>query len=344
MQSRKEFGTFAGRENKPFEVPLRMVRVKIRFASEDSLCATPWSRYQMRDKLTSLHSSKNSFRRKLWPEKSYGVRFRLKRMWNFLFPSVPLLMHLPYGGWWLARNDVCSDAVFTGNFEEGERRFVERFLRAGMVVLDIGAHNGFYTMLAARKVGMSGQVIAFEPSPRERQRLLRHLRMNRLLANVVVCHLALDRSTGEDTLFVVEGRDTGCNSLRPPAVGESVKTMRVQKTSLDSFLREGVIFKVDFMKMDVEGAELNVLEGATELLGRRPRPVILAELADSRSPGWGHPASAVYDLLVERGYQWFSVDREGSLSPLHRTDKYGVTSVAFPVERLPEAKNLTADS
>jgi len=265
-------------------------------------------------------------------------------MWNFLFPSVPLLVHLPYGGWWLAQNDVCSDAVFTGNFEEGERRFVERFLRPGMVVLDIGAHNGFYTMLAARKVGKSGQVIAFEPSPRERQRLLRHLRMNRLLANVVVCYLALDRSKGEDTLFVVEGRDTGCNSLRPPMVDESVKTMRVQKTSLDNFLGEGMVLKVDFIKMDVEGAELNVLEGATELLSRRPRPVILAELADTRSSGWGHPACAVYDLLVERGFQWFSVDRQGALSALHRSDQYGATSVAFPVERLPEAKNLTEDN
>src|SRR6266481_6347719 len=87
-----------------------------------------------------------------------------------------------------------------------------RFLRPGMVVLDIGAHNGFYTMLAARRVGNSGQVIAFEPSPREHKRLFRHLKMNRLLANVVVCRLALDHSKGEDTLFVVEGRDIGCNS------------------------------------------------------------------------------------------------------------------------------------
>ena len=300
--------------------------------------------HQMRDTFASLRGSKRPFSRKPWPEKLYGVRFRLKRMWNFLFPSVPLLVHLPYGGWWLAQNDVCSDAVFTGNFEEGERRFVERFLRPGMVVLDIGAHHGFYTMLAARKVGMSGRVIAFEPSPREHQRLLRHLRMNRLTANVVVSDLALDRSKGEDTLFVVEGRDTGCNSLRPPVADEPIRTMRVQKTSLDSFLDEGKILKVDFIKMDVEGAELNVMEGATELLGRRPRPVILAELADSRSSGWGHSASEVYDLLEERGFKWFCVDTQGNLSALHRMDQYGAASVAFPVERLPEANNLSENN
>ena len=116
----------------------------------------------------------------------------------------------------------------------------------------------------------------------------------------MVCRLALDRSKGKDTLFVVEGRDTGCNSLRPPPGGRICENIEVQKTSLDNFLGEGMTLKVDFIKMEVEGAELNILEGAAELLGRRPRPVILAELADSRSSGWGHPASAVYDLLVEQ--------------------------------------------
>jgi FkbM family methyltransferase len=287
-------------------------------------------RQHMKDKLASLHASGDGFPSKVWLETLYGIRFRLKRMWNFLFPTLPLPVHLPYGGWWLARNDVCSDAVFTGNFEERERRFVERFLVPGMVALDIGAHNGFYTMLAARRVGESGLVIAFEPSPRERKRLLRHLRINRLSANVVVSDLALDRSQGEDTLFVVEGRDTGCNSLRPPVVDGPTRAMKIQKTSLDSFLRERGILKVDLIKMDVEGAELGVLQGAAELLGRQPRPVIMVELADNRSSSWGHPASAVYDHLAERGYEWFSMNWRGELSALHRKDEYGETAVAFP--------------
>jgi ubiquinone/menaquinone biosynthesis C-methylase UbiE len=61
--------------------------------------------------------------------------------------------------------DVCGDAVFAGNFEEAERQFMERFLKPNMIVLDIGAHHGFYTLLASHKVGPTGQVIAFEPLP-----------------------------------------------------------------------------------------------------------------------------------------------------------------------------------
>jgi len=75
-------------------------------------------------------------------------------------------------------NDVCSDAIFTDSFEKAEIHFVENFLKEGMTVLDIGAHHGFYTILASKKVGPSGRVIAFEPSPRERRRLLLHLKLN----------------------------------------------------------------------------------------------------------------------------------------------------------------------
>ena len=126
------------------------------------------------------------FYRKPWHEKVRSVRFRFKRAWNHLLPFVPLPTRLPWGYLWLAYNDVCGDAIFIGSFfEEAERRFVDRFLRPGMVVLDLGAHHGFYTLLASRKVGPKGRVIAFEPSPRERRRLIWHLRLNRV-SNVVV--------------------------------------------------------------------------------------------------------------------------------------------------------------
>lgn len=81
------------------------------------------------------------------------------------------------------------------SFEENERRFVEQFLKEGMTMLDIGAHHGFYTVLASKKVGSSGRVFAFEPSPREHQKLLRHLKLNRC-ANVRVEPFALTRQEG----------------------------------------------------------------------------------------------------------------------------------------------------
>jgi FkbM family methyltransferase len=78
---------------------------------------------------------------------------------------------------------------------------------AGMTVLDVGAHNGFYTLLASKKVGPSGRVIAFEPSPRERQRLLSNLWINRC-SNVIVEPVALAEEDSVATLFVVSGAET----------------------------------------------------------------------------------------------------------------------------------------
>lgn len=75
------------------------------------------------------------FLRKPWHEKMRSLRFRFKRFWNRFLPFVPLPTRLPFGGWWLAWNDVCGDAIFTGDFEESECRFMECFLREGMMVL-----------------------------------------------------------------------------------------------------------------------------------------------------------------------------------------------------------------
>src|ERR1700730_1003795 len=193
-----------------------------------------------------------------WPDKLHGIRYRFKRAWSRVLPSVPLPVWLPYGGWWMAGDDVCGDAVFTGGFEVSERRFLQRFLKPGMTVLDIGAHHGFYTMLAAKMVGPTGRVMSFEPSHRERERLLVHLRLNPILNSVSVFPIALGRETAESTLYVVVGRDTGCNSLRPPAVTEPTQTVQVLVISLDTFLAQQNVASVDFIKLDVEGAELGV--------------------------------------------------------------------------------------
>ncbi len=247
--------------------------------------------------------------------KTQSLRFRVKRLWHALLPWIPLPIRLPFGGWWLAWNDVCSDAVFSGGFEMAEWRFVERFLTPGMTVLDIGAHHGFYTLLASRKVGIQGKVVAFEPSPRERQRLLWHLRLNRC-GNVQVEGLALGSYEGKTSLYVVNGRDTGCNSLRPPNVAEPTGVVRVPVLPLDSYLRRHGIEQIDFVKMDVEGAEIEVLYGATEFLRQEPSPLWLVEVQDIRAQPWGYRAAEIVEFLCDFGYRWFKILENGALAPV----------------------------
>jgi FkbM family methyltransferase len=224
---------------------------------------------------------------------------------------------MPLGIWWLARPDHVSKPILEGSFESGEYSFVRNFLRPGMTVLDIGSHNGLYSLLASKLVGAGGRVVAFEPSPREQRALRLHLRINRC-RNVSVEGLALSDSDSEVELFVVQEFATGCNSLRSPAkdVRSNVTPIRVRSARLDSWLAATGTVHVDFVKLDVEGAELAVLRGAESMLSRQPRPVILAEVQDTRTEPWGYRAIEIIEHLREREFEWFHLRENAAIEEL----------------------------
>jgi FkbM family methyltransferase len=254
------------------------------------------------------------------------------RGWIRLFPGVPLPARLPFGAWFLARSDYMGAAVVFGVFELAESAFVGRFIRPGMTVLDIGAHHGFYTLFFSKLVGSSGKVIAFEPSPRERRALRLNVGLNRC-KNVVIQGLALGESEGESNLYVVNHYETGCNSLQPPAFPAAISIVPVHVISLDQWLAAHHPESVDFIKLDVEGGELSVLQGAERLLERRPRPVILAEVQDIRTQPWGYRAQEIISFLSDKGYRWFSISADGSLAPLEVfAESFDGNFVACPEE------------
>jgi FkbM family methyltransferase len=239
------------------------------------------------------------FLQKPWPEKANSAKNR----WNAFIAGVPVPVRLPFGAWWIGRDHDWTEMLRAGTFEREELTFVTRFLQPGMTVLDIGAHHGLYSLLASKRVGPSGRVFSFEPSPRERRALHLHLALN-LCRNVTVQGVALGSEETEATLHVVQGSQTGCNSLRPPEVISSTASIRVRVTSLDAWLKLNNIGKVDFIKLDVEGAELEVLKGAERLLDNRPRPVILAEVQDVRTAPWGYRAKEILNYLSTKEYTW----------------------------------------
>lgn len=234
----------------------------------------------------------------------------------------------------MLRNDQISTSLLDGTFENEERRFVEGFLQPGMIVLDIGANQGYYTLLASRKVGPRGRVLAFEPSPGELVRLKQHLRLNRC-KNVEVFASALGAAEGTAELHIVLGTESGCHSLRPPNVSQPTSLLRVPVERLDDVLKMRGIARVDFIKLDVEGAELAVLQGAPELLRRSPRPVILTEVQDIRTEPWGYRAAEILSFLSSLGFQWFAPQPSGFLAKLPLDSQtYDGNFVALPEERI----------
>jgi FkbM family methyltransferase len=157
-------------------------------------------------------------------------------------------------------------------------------------------------------VAPSGLVYAFEPSRRELQRLQDHLKLNGR-ANVRVERLAFGESCGAQKRFVCQGIETGCNSLYAPLVFEQVKTGAVMVSTLDRFVQDLKIHRIDFMKLDVEGAEMmSVLKGGVEPL-KRFAPVIICELVDRRTKIWNFSSRDVFEFLKSCGYQFFSFQK-----------------------------------
>jgi len=244
-------------------------------------------------------------------EKARSIRFR----WQGLLSKLRLPVRLACGAWWLPRNDALTDRLLGDGFENAERYFVERFLQPGMTVLDIGAHHGLYTLLASRRVGPSGKVVSFDPSPRERKALRLHLMLNRC-KNVTVEACALGDEDSKSELYVVEDWASGCNSLRPPDVSARTSRLPVQVVRLDDWVANHKINRIHFIKLDVEGGELAVLKGASHLLECRPRPVLLVEVQDVRTQPWGYRARQIIDHLEKKEYRWFGLSADGSAKEL----------------------------
>ena len=275
---------------------------------------------------------------KPWREKVRAIKYHWLKS-----SHVPLLVRLPTKAWWIAENDFFGVAAVLDVFEKRESAFVKAFLRPGMNVVDIGAHHGFYTLLASRKTGLTWRVVAFEPSQRERKKLLRHLWLNHC-GNVVVRDCALGSEDGSAELFVVQGTETGCNSLRLPNVDQPVEALPVRIATLDGCLESLGINRVDFIKMDVEGGEIEVLKGAERLLARRPRPVIMCEVQDIRTTPWGYPARLIVDFLEQKGFRWFSLSVESKLDPMGAEESFDGNYVAVPAERIDHLLVHTSDS
>jgi Methyltransferase FkbM domain len=135
---------------------------------------------------------------------------------------------------------------------------------------------------------------------------------------------------------VVSEFEDWCNSLRPPAVKRSTSKIRAEVKRADDLLPELGITRVDFMKVDIEGAELSFFKGAARIL-RELRPAVLAEVQDSRTKAWGYTAGDILEFLVALNYRWFRVTETGGLQPISTNGgRYDANFVALPLERTNE--------
>jgi len=278
-----------------------------------------------------------------WSEKRKILRGKVNRAFDQVFSRVPIVKKFEPGFLFVVWNDAVREAVLNDTFEKGERKFVERFLQPGMTVLDVGAYFGIYSLVASMRVGAAGRVIAFEPSIRQMRKLRLNLRLNRC-ANVSVENLALSSTEGEAEFFVAIGGAEGFSGLRRPSVSAQVRSLRVRTAVLDDYLREHSIEAVNFIKLDVEGGELDFFKGASKLLGQTQAPVILCELQDIRAKAWGHTARQTAEFVRDFDYRWFRPLADGMIEPLPDSpESYEGNFVAVPRLQVGELKEMIRD-
>ena len=202
----------------------------------------------------------------------------------------------------------------------GDLRYLWRMLRPGMVFLDIGAHHGLYTLVAAKRLGADGTVVAFEPSAREFRRLRLHLRLNGM-GSVRAEPIAVGAIASKRKFFQVVSGDNTRGGLRPPASSDRVSETSVETTRLDDYVARLTLDRVDLVKLDVKGGEFEVLQGASLVLAKF-RPIFICEVLDVTTQAWGYNAREIVLMFQRSDFQLFEAQLDGSIVPHEVKDYY----------------------
>jgi len=169
--------------------------------------------------------------------------------------------------------DTIQRQIYFGTFEPHETKLIRFYLRPGMTFVDVGANVGYFTALATKLVGRSGRVIAFEPSPYAFERLQQMVELNRL-ENVRPIQAGLSNQADRLKLYLGRGSRNHTPTMVPH---ENATAIEVPVETLDSIMENMGVDRIDFMKIDVEGHEPRVLEGARRLLREKRIRAILCE-------------------------------------------------------------------
>jgi FkbM family methyltransferase len=229
-------------------------------------------------------------------------------------------------------NDASLPLFIGGSVEPNEFAFLDSVLKEGMVFVDAGANEGLYSLFASRCVGPSGRVFAFEPSQRELDRLTCNIRLNGL-ENVRAVRAALSDVEGELELHIACSEHSGHNTLGTFAHEVPLlRTERVSARTLDAFAAEAGLTRLDFLKLDVEGAERRVLDGSRKVL-HQMRPMILLEASDATLSGQGSSVSDVLEFLRLQDYRVYAFsDSTGAPTPAQGETRSG-NLIAVPMEK-----------
>ena len=200
-------------------------------------------------------------------------------------------------------NVIGQEIFLRGLWEPEVTKFVCPRINPGMTVIDVGADIGYYTLLFAKRVGEGGRVCAFEPIPKARATLERNVGLNRY-ENVTIFDYALYDASGT---FVLEG-PLEASRINPAKNRAGEKDLEIQTRVFDDCFAELSIQTIDLVKIDVEGAEINVLKGMKRCL-QEFHPNLLVEVHPAHLSKFEHRAEELLQFLRELRYDIYPIDK-----------------------------------
>jgi len=198
---------------------------------------------------------------------------------------------------------IGREMFLNGIWEPEVTKYICPRIAQGMTVIDVGADIGYYTLLFAKRVGTEGRVIAFEPIPSAIEKLEQNIRLNGY-TNVTVCHYALFSSSGHAILE----SPFQLSRINPAKTTSEKKDIQVQTRVFDECVSNLKVQRIDLVKIDVEGAELDVLHGMRHSL-ERYHPALLIEVHPNTIGYFNHGSEDLVKFLAAMKYCTHPVDK-----------------------------------
>lgn len=231
-------------------------------------------------------------------------------LWTQLRPGVKML---------LDPQDLISRVLLeTGEWDPDTWRAIAAHLPVGGTFVDVGAHMGHCSLMAAALVGSEGLVVAIEANPEMVQQLSRNIQASG--ADIKVQAIACSDSERLLDLYVAPRANSGSSSIshvNASLGGPLQRSYPVQARTLDAVLKGLNVSRVDVLKIDVEGAELQALHGAKETLANY-RPVLVIELDDHLLSAMGANSAEIRSLLAAYGYVFDGTFDHANVRFVHR--------------------------
>jgi FkbM family methyltransferase len=225
----------------------------------------------------------------------------LHRLLRGVLPSRPLPFSVRGGCIYLDLKDSHKAlARIFGLYEPDKMYAISKLLTPGMVFVDVGAAKGDFTLMAAELVGPTGCVLAFEPHPNNCAWLRRSIQRSGY-TTVSVHQIAIGRSDGNGLLYLSSRSEW--HSILPGQRDRDKGTLEISIRTLDSFLLDLGCRQVDIIKIDAEGAELEILQGSLNTIIENPSLVLVMDL----HPGMSTNPQEVVDWLCAHGFEVFCI-------------------------------------